>query len=167
MFSSPKELLTLLLTSVGCRSSDRCLRPVSDDLASTQLMLDTPHIEGVYTPRPAGQLIVEDECDLVMRRGPRYTLLQLETMYARIVQEADSIPLHRKRPGGEIDCPASPSCSNGASGIHARNLCPVAQALSIHQVLIFGSSLDWFFLHTIRNSERSRCPISSSPTRTC
>jgi hypothetical protein len=105
MLSSSKELLTLLLTSVGCRYSDRCLRPVSDDLASTQLMLDTPHIEGVYTPRPAGQLIVEDGCDLVMRRGPRYTLLQLETMYARIVQKADSIPLHRNVQEGKLIAP--------------------------------------------------------------
>jgi hypothetical protein len=56
-----RELLTLLLTRVGCRDSDRCLRPVSDDLAPAQLMPDRPHIEGVYTPSPAAQLIVEDD----------------------------------------------------------------------------------------------------------
>lgn len=64
----PKELLTLLLTRVGCRYSDSCLRPMSDDLAPAQLMPDTPHIEGVYTPRRAAQLIVEDGYDLTMRR---------------------------------------------------------------------------------------------------
>lgn len=48
-------------------------------------MSGTLHIEGVYTSRPAAQLIVQDDYDLTMRRGPRYTLLQLETMYARIV----------------------------------------------------------------------------------
>ena len=73
-----------------------------------------PDIEGVYTPRPASQLIVKDDYDLTVRRGPHYTLLQLESMYARIVRKADNIPLHKNVQKGNL---MPPPCYPAQTGV--------------------------------------------------
>jgi hypothetical protein len=130
MPSSPKELLTLLLTRVGCRYSDSCLRPVSDDLAPAQLMPDTPHIEGVYTPRRAAQLIVEDGYDLTMRRDLVVPYCNLKScMPVSSKRQIAFRYIETSRRGNR--CPRLAILLKRASGIHERDFAPCCPS-SLH-----------------------------------
>jgi hypothetical protein len=58
-------------------------------------------------------------------------------MYARVIQKAGSIPLYINARKGKKGSPRLAILLELASGRYEWDLRPVAQALSIHQALIF------------------------------